>query len=615
MKMLLLIIALIFSLAALVPAFADPEPDMAMQDGRAEVKLAWQNQQLLPGQQAMLGVIFDIQPLWHIQAGKGSGDDLPPYIPTSIKVTVADGWETGKIIWPTAHIFTIGEGEFMETLAGYEGEVLAAVPIDVPSDAQPGEYEVLVSVVYQACDDKSCEMPLEFEIEGKAVVVAERDDAASEAESDIAALFAATLGVVKSTTPSIKTGWWGEIAVLLLAALGGFLLNLTPCVLPVIPLKIMSLAQQAQGNRSKTLALGIAMCAGVTSFWLGLGVAVGSISEFTTNELFQYPAFPITVGVVIALMAIGMCGLFTMQLPQWVYKINPGHDSYHGSFAFGIMTAVLSTPCTAPFMGAAIAGSVGQSLTTVLLVFGSVGMGMSLPYFVLAAWPQLIAKMPRTGPASVLIKQVMGLLMLAAAAYFIGVGISSSVAELGKPASLVYWWAVAAMLIAAGGWLGLKTFAISKSSLQRSVFGGVGLLIIVVAFAGARILTDKGPIPWKYYTADERLQDELEDGKVVVLKFTAGWCVNCLLLEKTVFRTDALIELLLRDDVTPMKVDISNKKAPGTKLLAKYWRSIPYLVILRPDGSVAFEADWYTANDVISGIEAALSTQAAIEDP
>lgn len=614
--MLLVIIALIFSLAALVPACADPEPEMAIQDGRAEVKLVWQNQQLLPGQQAMLGVIFDIQPLWHIQAGEGSGDEQPPYIPTSIKVNVADNWEIGKINWPTAHIFTIGEGEYMETLAGYEGEVLVAFQIDVPSDAQPGEYPVTVTIEYQACDDKSCEMPLNLEVSGKAVVVVERDDA-SEPQATIAALFEETLGEAKPTTTSTNAGSLGALAVLLLlAALGGFLLNLTPCVLPVIPLKIMSLAQEAQGSKSRTLALGIAMCAGVISFWLSLGVAVGSISEFTTNELFQYPAFPITVGIVIALMAIGMCGLFTMQLPQWVYRINPGHDSYHGSFAFGIMTAVLSTPCTAPFMGASIAASVGQSLSTVLLVFGSVGIGMSLPYLVLAAWPQLISKMPRTGPASVLIKQVMGLLMLAAAAYFIGVGISGSLAVISEPPSRAYWWAVAAMLIAAGGWLGLKTFAITKYSLQRSVFGGVGLFIIVVAVAGALFLTDKGPIPWKYYTAKERLQSELDAGNVVVLKFTAEWCINCHLLEKTVFRSDELVALLARDDVTPMKVDITaRKKAPGTKLLANYWRSIPYLVIQRPDGSIAFKADWYTSNDVINGIEAALNTQVAIEDP
>jgi len=94
------------------------------------------------------------------------------------------------------------------------------------------------------------------------------------------------------------------------------------------------------------------MAAGVVTFWLALGIAIASVKSFTaSNQLFQYPAFTITVGVIIAIMAVGMCGLFTLKLPNFVYSITPKHGSYAGSFGFGIMTAVLSTLCTAPLMG------------------------------------------------------------------------------------------------------------------------------------------------------------------------------------------------------------------------------------------------------------------------
>ncbi len=139
-----------------------------------------------------------------------------------------------------------------------------------------------------------------------------------------------------------------------MAALGGLLLNLTPCVLPVIPIKVIGLAQVA-GDARRCRALGFAMTIGVVAFWVVLGGMMATVAGFTAvNQLFQFPAFTIGVGVFIAIMAIGMCGLFSLRLPQFVYAIGPRHDSLGGSFVFGIMPAVLSTPCTAPFMGAAL---------------------------------------------------------------------------------------------------------------------------------------------------------------------------------------------------------------------------------------------------------------------
>jgi len=136
---------------------------------------------------------------------------------------------------------------------------------------------------------------------------------------------------------------------------GGLLLNFTPCVLPLVPIKIMGLSRAA-GNRSRCLILGAAMSVGVMAFWMTLAIAITSISGFNaTNKLFQYPAFTIAVGIIICIMAVGMCGFFSMNLPSWVDRVNPSQETVTGSFLFGIMAGVLSTPCTAPFMGAAAA--------------------------------------------------------------------------------------------------------------------------------------------------------------------------------------------------------------------------------------------------------------------
>ena len=170
---------------------------------------------------------------------------------------------------------------------------------------------------------------------------------------------------------------FGWIALLLTAALGGLLLNLTPCVLPLIPIKIISLSHVAQ-DRRKCFFLGLAMSMGVLVFWTGLGILIALISDFTaTNQLFQYPVFTILVGAVIGIMALGMFGFFSVRLPRFIYTLNPQQDSPQGSFGLGILAAVLSTPCTAPFMGAAAAWAATQTPLTTLATFAAIGGGMA----------------------------------------------------------------------------------------------------------------------------------------------------------------------------------------------------------------------------------------------
>jgi len=307
-------------------------------------------------------------------------------------------------------------------------------------------------------------------------------------------------------------------------------------------------------------------------------------------------------------MTIGMMGAFAVGLPQWVYAINPKHDSLPGSFGFGIMTAVLATPCTAPLMGAAMAWATTQPMQTVLIVFTAVGTGMALPYLVLSACPSLLAKMPRTGPASELIKQVMGLLLLAAAAYFVGAGLSGFMRVEVDPPSRIYWWVVVAFSAAAGVWLLIRTIAITSHAGRRVVFGGIGVLIVAVsAFIGVE-QTSKGPIAWTYYT-ESRLAEATTRGDVVVLEFTAEWCLNCKLLEATVLHAPEVASVLNGAGVAAIKVDITgNAKAGNKKLNDSGSVTIPFLVVLAPDGQPVFKGSEYTRQQIIDAVAAARGT-------
>ena len=604
--------------------FARPAaPERNFGDSRdvVEVRVVAAADVVRPGGDLPVAIELAIDPGWHLWTNEGTtlegADEFEGAIRTVISVTAPAGLEAhpGFMAWPEPHLISADLGEGPQSYAVFEGKSVVYLPVTVATDATDGTVELAFTIDFQACDDQTCLAPATVKI---ALPISIAADAASGGEAS--ALFAdfdpSVFGRIRSGEKapeivdfdafglklSVDIRGAGFLLLLLLAAIGGLLLNFTPCVLPVIPLKIMSLSQAA-GNRGRCFLLGLAMSLGVIAFWLGLGIAVASISGFTaTNQLFQSPVFTISIGVVIAVLAIGMMGLFSVRLPQALYMIEPRHDTVIGSFGFGIMTAVLSTPCTAPFMGSAVVWAVTGTITTVLLVFGAVGLGMAFPYLVLAAFPALVKNMPRTGPASDLIKQVMGLLLLAAAAYFAGAGLSGLMVEPPAPPSRLYWWAVGLVAAAAGLLMMLRTFRITPRIGPRIVFGGLGALILAASILVAVRMTDKGPIDWIYYTP-ERLAEARSDGDVVVLDFTAEWCLNCKTLEATVLATKQVAAALNGDGVVAMKVDLTGNNEAGNALLRESGRlTIPLLVVLAPDGTEIFKSDAYTPRQVLYAI-------------
>jgi thiol:disulfide interchange protein DsbD len=609
------------------------EPDLGGADGvfdsRAQVRVSVvpERTKVAPGGHVPIAVIFDHNPGWHVQANRSRDPDA---MVTVIEVKTPDDGplivHDQNVQWPEVKLGKFGGGVIESEV--FDGKAIAYIPVSVRENARLGPTSLEIRVRYQACDDKVClqdadeifTAPIEIVSPQQAVAGAVDPaifrDFDPKVWSDIAAgrtgpkpvsfdLFGLQFSVNAA-------GGIGIVLLLLLAALGGFLLNLTPCVLPVIPIKIMSLSAGG-GHRGRTLLLGFIMSLGIVAFWLAIGALIAFSKSFTAiNQLFQYPLFSVGVGVFIAIMAIGMCGVFSLQLPQFIMNISPKQESVPGSFGFGIMTAVLSTPCTAPFMGAAAAWAATQkNPPLILIVFAAIGIGMALPYLVLAAFPKLTKKMPRTGPASELIKQVMGLLMLAAAAYFVGVGLSGLLVSPPDPPSLMYWWVVAAFSAMAGAWLIWRTVRIAHDPLHRILFGAVGLLVIAISAFIALRMTDKGPIDWTYYTA-QRFADAKREGKVVVMEFTAEWCLNCKALEQSVLRDSRVVKLLGSDGVAPIKVDLTGNNVDGNAMLRDVDRlTIPLLVVFSPDGREIFKGDYYTSDQVVQAVADAAGPQVA----
>lgn len=589
--------------------------------------------QARPGDQIILALKVDIstekdknQKTWHIYPPEGVHDGIE--VASSLTPNAGDAFVVGQVQWPKPVMIRNWEGKDQPV---YEEQVVIYVPLMVKEDVAAGKQTVSIDFGYQPCNS-SCIAPTNRTLE-TTIEIVPRDAGVSGSDRSSDEVFA---GFDPSVWAALQQGEgvfvesaaaesiildlylieidmanMGTLALLSLlvgvSLIGGFLLNFTPCVLPVIPIKIMGLSQSA-GSRGKMLLLGFVMFLGVLTFWSVFGFLFAFLKQFNTvSELFQQWWFTIGVGLIVAAMAVGMCGLFAVRLPNWVYAINPKHDSVHGSFGFGIMTAVLATPCTAPFMGTALAGSTQlEKDWLVLAVFIAIGVGMGLPYLVLAAFPKLVEKVPRTGPGSELLKQVMGLLMLAAAAFFIGSGINVVISDGTSAPSKLFWYVVGLLVIASGVWLIWQINKIAKSVGKRGVFSVLGMVLILSGAAGSILLTRKPPIDWVYYTP-ELLETALEKDKIVVLDFTADWCNNCHFLEATVLNPKPVSDQLNSSDVVAMKVDITSpSNVDGTDLLVEMGgKQIPLLIVLSPEGKQVFKRDWYKASEVVEAIESA----------
>jgi len=648
-------------------------PARAQMMGSASVittKLVWSADHIRPGGQGVVALVLDIKKPFHINPNLEQ--ILPEYKGQLIPLTVEwrdvpEGVRVGRPQFPKAQMVQFGNDV---KIPGYEHQVVVYLPVVVDPAFKGEQVSFKVYTEFQSCNDTICLPPADRTLTasiatspGAAIPATQQPAPAAvdplSANPLMPGQGAATAPAAESTVDLFRQfdssvfsdlASWGDAAgrevvfnlfgwelkvrddslgglalILLMAMIGGLLLNFTPCVLPVIPIKVLSL-KQAAGGTARRITLGAAMSLGVIAFWIALGLAIvisaalvksavdggsGTSAFSSTNQLFQYPAFTITVGVVIIAMAIGMCGLCAIRLPQWVYSINPGHDSLHGSFGFGVMTAILSTPCTAPFMGSALAWAVGLSAGWVMLTFGTIGLGMALPYLILTMNPRWIDRMPRTGPASELIKQIMGLLLLAAGVFFLGTGLSSIMVMPPEPPSRIYWLAVGVIVGAAGLWLIWRMLRIGRSNVAKGVCSVLGVVMILLSIVGTISLMDKGPIDWTYYTP-ERLDQAKSQGKVVVIEFTAEWCLNCKTLEQSVLSRKEVASLLNSSQVAAIKVDITGNNAAGNELLNRMQSvSIPLLVVMDAKGNVVFKSDYYTAEQVIDAVARAKNTPVA----
>jgi thiol:disulfide interchange protein DsbD len=598
------------SLPLLSPAPTDDEDPVS-------VSTAWSLQAAHPSANAVLAVVLDIRSGYHIMADKGQLIEVRDFKPFATRVWVSEATEgvlAEPPFYPRAQPFKV---DFVDApIMSFEGRAVIYLPVRLDLNASGGTLAMKVGIEYQACAPEYCLMPQRRILEAE---WAPGSPDGNIAEVNRELFFDYENRAASGSRRFIPFSLFGfgfaldpaapltAALVLILAAFGGFLLNFTPCVLPLIPIKLISLSNAAAADRRRCLSLGLFTFAGVMAFWVALGGIVSMVSGFTsTHQLFQYPAFTIGVGLIIAAMALGMFGVYSVRLPGVVYALNPRQETLLGALCVGVLTAVLSTPCTAPFMGTAAAWAATQKPAVTIAAFSAIGAGMGLPSL-LAAFPRLVRRVPKTGPGSQLLKQAMAILMLAAAAYFIGIGLDTLLSDPGDPAGRLHWWPVMMLCAAAGVWTGLRAITLSTGRRARAIWAALGAGAVAICLWGALSLTDTGPISWVSYSP-ERLAQAFKEHKTVVMIFTAEWCLNCKVLEQSVWVDRELVKLASDPRVLPLKVDLTGSNPEGRKKLQEAGSlTIPLLVVYRPDGQSVFRSDFYTANQVAEAIRTALA--------
>tara|TARA_Y100000814_G_scaffold293521_1_gene275439 strand:- start:362 stop:3289 length:2928 start_codon:yes stop_codon:yes gene_type:complete len=382
------------------------------------------------------------------------------------------------------------------------------------------------------------------------------------------------------------------------ALMGGIILNLMPCVFPVLSIKALSFTKNIGESQTRQRMDGIVYTLGVISAFIVLasvlillragGEAVGWAFQF------QQPWFLAFIVYVFFLMALSLSGVFEIGTSlMGAGSELTSRDGYKGSFFTGVLATTVATPCTAPFMGPAIGFALTQSWLVAMFVFISLGFGMALPILILSFTPALFKYLPKPGPWMETFKQFMAFPLYASALFFLWV-LGNQVGVMGM--SLVL---SVCILFALAAWLYQRRLNMDLLPRVLNYAFGVGTLAMAVYLTqtpfmqtasqganGTAINADNGPSQNYEVFSAARLDELRSEGKPVFVNMTAAWCITCLANEQTSLSTDRVQQAMKDNNITYMKGDWTNEDPEITAILEEFQRpSVPLYVLYPSDNS------------------------------
>jgi suppressor for copper-sensitivity B len=553
-----------------------------------------------PGEAVRLGAVMDIEAHWHTNSHQPTFDYL---IPTELTLELPEGWAEAEVTYPPGSMksFAFTDGP----ISVYDGRVVFELRTQVPEGTEIPEggsgATIAVSLRYQACDDSSCLPP----VTTRKSLEIPLGTSGRAAHPEI--FEAGSAGAAAATGPAPASLW----LMLVLGLVGGLILNVMPCVLPVLSLKVFGLVRSAGEGRREVIKGSLATAAGILlSFWaLGGAAALAQTagSQVGWGTQFQYPGFVTFLALVVVLFCLNLWGLFEISLPQSLGQVAGAgsREGVAGHFASGLFATLMATPCTAPFLGTAVGFALSQPVSTILAMFTAIGLGMSIPYLVLAAAPGAARLFPKPGAWMDHLRKAMGFLLAAAAIWLFYILAAQVSAERLAGIQL--------------GLLGLAFFVWLRARVTQGAMvkglATVGVLAVAAATVvmslgaagsaqGSRPGSDGGRLDWVAFDRQEA-EALASDGRLVFVDVTADWCITCKTNERVVLETDEVAGAFAEHQVVAMKADWTNRNEAIGNFLAEYGKAgVPFFVLFRPGAEPHVFSELLTKSSLLSVVEA-----------
>ncbi len=619
-------------------------PTPAEKAEHVKLRGAIDKQAASPGEKFTATLTVEIAKGHHMQSHKPLQEGL---IPAYLFVESPEGFYVGEVAYPKGQV---REDKILGKLSEYSGKIEIEIPVEVDEEADKQPRRLGGLLQYQLCTDSgTCyppqhvtwAIPVQMEA-GPAAVRAENALAPTD-EGSAPTIAAAdeenepdgtqadkSPGSVAAVSSSAGEGWFnrlqngflarGYYGVLLLALIGGFVLNLMPCVLPVISLKILSFVRQAHEDRGRIFLLGLAYCAGIMVFF-GLLALLFYRTGAGWGEHFQNPVVILVLGGIVTAFALSLFGVFAVFTPQVVNELGVRAEQREGvssAFLTGVLATILGTACTAPFLSAAVGAASRFTPQQGAMIFLAVGAGMAFPFLVLAAKPGWLRYVPKPGPWMGTFEAVMGFLLLGTVFWLLN-PIRGLLGDWGLLLTLIFLLGVAIAVWVKG------RVQFSDPPGRKLAFNGAALVLLVLAWLvpfrwvstldrlqqqkaehqrlyaiGRRVeLTgggdssaitwdpsvwqrNEGEIPWVPYDP-QQVRDYVNAGYAVFVDFTADWCITCKSNLKSSIDIASTRALMQQLNIVPFGADYT-RKDPGLKrIFESYGRaSVPLYLVFSP---------------------------------
>ena len=671
--------------AALLAAAAAPAGAAIPRPEKAKLALQAEHPAVAAGETARISALVSIEAGWHVNSHTPTFDYL---IPTELELELPAGWPVAAIDYPPARKKSFAFADV--PLSVYDGDVVIAAQVKLPAGAKPGAIIIGARLHYQACDHSQCLPPVTTRSQLTLTVAAAQHGATSpggaggaadrssgggpsgvqaaagiasgdEAPSPLpghtparlsgardtastatppsapAASAAGTAAHAKATAPAARRPVrLGSLAgMLLIAVLGGLILNAMPCVLPVVSLKVFGLVQSAAHGRREVVVRGaLAIAAGIlVSFAALAALAVAAAAAGGAvgwGVQFQRPGFVAFLAVVVTLFCLNLWGLFEIPLPRALGRL--GHvatrEGLAGHFLSGLFATLMATPCSAPFLGTAIGFGLAQPAPIVFAIFLATGTGLALPYLILAAAPGATRFFPRPGAWMETLRGIMGFLLGASAVWLLYV-----LAAQISPERLALF-EVGLLLIALCTWLRHRAAA-GRAEAHGTAGGHAAALASLVALlviaggsvtlaasgagpgdaaGGARLAAQgrsSGRIGWVAFDR-ARAESLAAAGQLVFVDVTADWCFTCKVNERLILDTPEVAGAFAAHHVLPMRADWTNRSDAIARFLADHGRyGIPFYLLYRPGRQPVVFSELPTKTAILAAIDDAAAAAPA----